>query len=481
MGRKQTKAQASAEKRLRKAKHRKALAKSKSIVLPVIRTGTAGIDIGATEIFVAVSPDRDAEPVRCFASFTADLQELTAWLRECGVTSVAMESTGVYWIPLYQMLADSGIEVCLVNARHFQNVPGRKTDVLDCQWLQYLHSVGLLRGSFRPEQVICAARTLLRHRQNLVQMAAEHVLHMQKSMEQMNLKLQHVISDITGVTGLRIVDAIVGGERDPLVLARLRHERIQASEEIIVKSLEGDYRPEHLVTLQQSLEAWRFYQGHMADLDRKIEEFMDGLPAKIDLSRHPLPKNWKQQKRQHNAPAYDLRKYCYRAFGVDVTAIPGIAGTTAQVLLTEVGPDLSKFRSAAAFASWLTLCPHNDISGGKVLHAKTRKGSNRAALALRLGAQTLERSETELGRFFRRMKGSLGRPEAITAVAHKLARIFYTLVTTGKEYDEAVAVKASARLRNREEAKLRRRAHALGFQLLSLNGAVPSASANLVH
>jgi transposase len=395
---------------------------------------------------------------------------LIGWLQECGVTSAAMESTGVYWIPLYQMMADAGIEVCLVNARHFQNVPGRKTDVLDCQWLQYLHSVGLLRGSFRPEQVICSTRTLVRHRQNLVQMAAEHVLHMQKSMEQMNLKLQHVISDMTGVTGLRIVDAILAGERDPLKLARLRNDRIQASEETIVKSLEGDYRAEHLVTLRQSLEAYRFYQGQIAELDRKIEEYMDVLPCKIDLNRHPLPKKTKVG-RSHNAPAYDLRRHCYRAFGVDVTAIPGVANMTAQVLLTEVGPDLSKFRSASAFASWLTLCPHNDISGGKVLQAKTRKGSNRAALALRLGAQTLERSETELGRFFRRLRGKLGRPQAITAVAHKIARIFYTLVTTGKEYDEGVPAKADARHRARQEAKLRKQARELGFQLLGANGA----------
>jgi len=468
MGKTQKKALASAEARSRRAGKRKAVKKAKAVALPVIRTGTAGIDIGATEIFVAVSPDRDAEPVRCFLSFTADLQALIGWLQECGVSSAAMESTGVYWIPLYQMLADAGIEVCLVNARHFQNVPGRKTDVLDCQWLQYLHSVGLLRGSFRPEQVICATRTLLRHRQNLVQMAAEHVQHMQKSMEQMNLKLQHVISDITGVTGLRIVDAIVAGERNPLVLAQLRHERIQASEETIVKSLEGDYRAEHLVTLRQSLEAYRFYQSHIADLDRKIEEFMDGLPARIDLSEHPLPKSKKPQTRQHNAPAYDLRKHCYRVFGVDVTAIPGFGSTTAQVLLTEVGPDLSKFRSAPAFASWLRLCPHNDISGGKILHARTRKGSNRAALALRLAAQTLEGSENGLGRFFRRMRGKMGRAEAITAVAHKLARIFYALVTTGKEYDEAVPAKADARYRERQEARLRRQARELGFNLLAV-------------
>jgi transposase len=467
MSKKQKREQASAKTRSRKAQRRKTVAKAPAVSLPVLRPDTAGIDIGATEIFVAVAPDRDAEPVRSFQSFTADLQTLTGWLQECGVRSVAMESTGVYWIPLYQMLSDLGMEVCLVNARHFQNVPGRKTDVSDCQWLQYLHAVGLLRGSFRPEQLICATRTLLRHRQNLIQMAAEHVLHMQKSMEQMNLKLQHVISDITGVTGLRIIDAILEGERDPRTLALLRHERIQASEGTIVKSLEGDYRAEHLLTLRQSLEAYRFYQRHMADLDKKIEEFMDGLPAKIDLRQHPLPKSTKRVRRQHNDPAYDLRKYCFRAFGVDVTVIPGFAGMTAQVLLAEVGPDLSKFRSASAFASWLTLCPHNDISGGKVLQAKTRKGTNRATTALRLAAQTLEHSENRLGQFFRRMRAKLGRAEAITAVAHKLARIFYTLVTTGTEYDESALASTDARHRSRQEANLRTQARHLGFLLVS--------------
>jgi len=463
---KKSKSEKAGAARSRKAQRRKAASKAKAISLPAIRPDTAGIDIGSMEIFAAVSPDRDAEPVRSFGTFTDDLNQLTGWLRECGVTSVAMESTGVYWIPLYEMLAEQGIEVCLVNARHFKNVPGRKTDASDCQWLQYLHAVGLLRGSFRPEQVICATRTLLRHRQSLVEMASVHVLHMQKSMEQMNLKLQHVISDITGVSGLRIIDAILEGERDPKTLADLRHGTIRASEETIVKSLEGNYRAEHLVTLGQSLEGYRYLQGLMEKTDKEIEKFMDVLPAKIDLSQHPLPENRKKQKRQHNAPAYDLRMYCYRAFGVDLTAIPGIAGTTAQVLLTEVGPDLSKFHSASAFASWLMLCPHNDISGGKILKAGTRKGSNRAALAFRLAAQTLEHGKHHLGEFFRRMRGKLGRAQAITAVAHKLARIFYTLVTTGKEYDESTLAAADIRQKNRQEANLRKRARDLGFQIV---------------
>jgi len=466
--------QASAQKRSRKGQKRKAKAKAKTqgvVTLPVFRPDTAGVDIGAMEILVAVPPDRDAEPVRSFGTFTRDLEETVAWLESCGITSVAMESTGVYWIPLYQILVDHKIEVCLVNARHFHNVPGRKTDVLDCQWLQYLHSVGLLRGSFRPEQVICAVRTLLRHRQNLVQMAAEHTLHMQKAMEQMNVKLGHVISDITGVTGMRIIDAILQGERDPRALAQLRDKRIQAEEETILKSLEGDYRPEHLITLEQSLAGYRFYQKQMAELDQKIEGFMEALPPKIDLREHPLPPDTKKHKRQHNAPAYDLRTHCYRAFGVDLTEIPGIQAPTAQVLLTEVGPDLSKFPSGSAFANWVTLCPNNVITGGKILSAKTRPGKSRAALALRQAAQTLEHSENHLGQFFRRMRAKLGRAEAITAVAHKLARIFFAMVRTGQAYDESALAKADVRQRAQQEARLRRQARQIGFQLVPMEAA----------
>ena len=235
------------------ARKRKQATKSNSAVLPVMRPDAAGIDIGATEIFVAVPADRAAENVRSFPTFTQDLYALADWLKQCGIRTVAMESTGVYWIPLFQILEEREFEVCLVNARHVKNVPGRRTDVSDCQWLQFLHSVGLLKASYRPEQEVCAVRSLLRHRESLVQMAATHVNHIQKALDQMNLQVHHVISDIVGQTGLAIVDAILDGERDPLKLAKLRNERIKASEEVIAKSLVGDYRPEHLFTLRQSL------------------------------------------------------------------------------------------------------------------------------------------------------------------------------------------------------------------------------------
>ena len=261
------------------ARKRKQQKQSDQAMLPVLRPNAAGIDIGATEIFVAVPADRDPQHVRCFPTFTQDLYALADWLTQCGIETVAMESTGVYWIPLFQILEERGFAVYLVNARHVKNVPGRRTDVSDCQWLQFLHSVGLLKASYRPAQEVCAVRALLRHRESLVQMAATHVHHMQKALDQMNLQVHHVISDITGLTGLAIIDAILSGERDAKVLAQLRHTRIKASAEVIAKSLVGDYRPEHLFTLRQSVNAYRSYQVMIADCDRGIQQWLQDFEA----------------------------------------------------------------------------------------------------------------------------------------------------------------------------------------------------------
>jgi len=308
------KATRNAERKKRSKKNAKAV-----LGLPVLHADTAGIDIGPTEIYVAVPADRDEEPVRCFTGFTEDLRRIAAWLQQCQVQRIAMESTGVYWIPLWQILADAGFEVCLVNARHFKNVPGKKTDVEDCQWLQFLHSVGLLRGSFRPEQAVCGVRTLLRYRVELIRFAAEHIQHMQKALEQMNVKLGHVISDLTGVTGLAIVDAILSGERDLRELAKLRDPRVRASEETIMKSLEGDYRLEHLTTLRYSLGLYRHYQEKIGELDKQMEAFMSQLPDGIDMEKYPMPP-WRKKSRpakHHNAPAFDLRMQCYRILPAD--------------------------------------------------------------------------------------------------------------------------------------------------------------------
>jgi len=442
--------------------------KGHQAMLPVMRPDAAGIDIGATEIFVAVPAERAVENIRCFPTFTQDLYALADWLAECGVKTVAMESTGVYWIPLFQILEERGLEVCLVNARHVKNVPGRRTDVSDCQWLQFLHSVGLLRASYRPEQEICAVRSLLRHRESLVQMAATHVHHMQKALDQMNLQLHHVISDITGQTGLAIVDAILGGERDPQVLAGLRHERIKASEEVIAKSLVGDYRAEHLFTLRQSLAAYRGYQTLIEECEREVRRCLEDVQSSPPSSGTTQDEAKSKRSLSHDGIVHSQLK---RVFGIDLTKIPGIRIGVAQTLLGEIGPNFTKFRSASAFASWMGLCPDNEISGGKVLWAGTRKVNCRAATALRMAAQSLHHSKSALGDFYRRMRAKLGAPKAITAAAHKLARIIFHLITTRQEFDDSHFAADQLRHQKRQEIKLRAKAKALGFELIPLQPA----------
>jgi transposase len=368
---------------------------------------------------------------------------------------------------LFQILEARGMEVCLVNARHGKNVPGRKSDVCHCQWLQHLHSAGLLRASFRPEQQVCTVRSLVRHRDSLVQLSAVHLQHMQKALDQMNLQLHHVISDLAGKTGMAIVEAILGGERDPQQLAQLRDPRTKASQEIIAKSLVGDYRREHLFTLRQSLTGFRHNQQLIADCDVEIEallkEFASGEGP--GASAVPAPQAKLSRKPRRNEMNFDLRTQLHRIFAVDLTQIPGVDTLTAHALFTEVGRDLSKFPNAAAFASWMGLCPDNRVSGGKILHTQTRKVNNRVARALRLAAQALSRSHSWLGQYYRRMRAKLGGPKAVTATAHKLARIIYHLLTTGHAYDETVFAQQELQNKQRNETRLRQQARKLGFQL----------------
>ncbi len=434
--------------------------------LPVIDPNAAGIDIGATEVFVAIPADRDPKPVRCFKTFTVELEKLADWLQECGIRTVAMESTGVYWIPLFQILEHRKIEVRLVNAHHVKHVPGRKTDVADCQWIQHLHSVGLLRGSFRPADDICAIRSLWRHRDNLIQLATVHLQHMQKALDQMNVQIHHVISELAGTTGLAVVDSILAGERDPQKLAQLRDWRIKATEETIMKSLVGDYREEHLFVLRQSLDGYRHYQQMIHDLDIALKSRMGNLPAKVDPTEKPLGKERNPRKTPRRSEPRDLRTDVYRAFGVELTQIPGINALTAQALLSEVGTDFSRFPTVAAFCSWLRLCPNPKISGGQVLSCRTRPTKNRAALALRVAAQALHRSQTFLGDYFRRMKARLGPPKAITAVAYKLARIVYHMITMQQEYDMAIFQDQERRAHDRKRTRLNAQAKELGLQLV---------------
>jgi transposase len=453
----------------RKRKTKRSGQAARPAAIPILNPNAGGMDIGADEIYVAVPADRDGQPVQRFATFTGELGRLSEWLKQCRIDTVAMEATGVYWIPVYQILETSGFELCLVNARYFQNVPGRKTDVSDCQWLQRLHSAGLLRGSFRPAQEVCVLRSLTRHRDNLIRLASTHVLHMQKALDQMNVQLHHVLSDITGLSGMAILDAILAGERDPRLLARLRDGRVKASEETMVQALTGDYRAEHLFSLKQSLAAYRQYQKLMRACDLEIEQQLKQFDAKVDVKAAPLaPPKVRRKKLFGNEPKFDLRSHLYRIFGVDLTAVPGVSVLTAHTILAEIGPDISKFRSASAFASWLGLCPHNDISGGKVLGVKTRRVNNRAALAFRMAANALFRSQSPLGDFFRRMRAKLGAPAAITAAAHKLARIVFHMLATREAYDEAILSKNERCFRARAEARLRAQAKALGYSVVAV-------------
>jgi len=449
---------------------------TRPVTMPILHPHAAGIDIGAIEIYVCVPLDRDPEPIRRFGTFTEDLHAIADWLAHCGVTSVAMESTSVYWIPLYQVLESRGFAVCLVNARHVKNVPGRKTDVQDCQWLQYLHSVGLLRGSFRPPETVCAVRTLLRHREALIQQTTAHTQHMQKALNQMTLQLHHVLSDVTGVTGLAILDAILAGERNPVVLASHRDYRVKASRETIMKALVGEYRPEHLFTLRQALASYRHVQALIEECDGEIYRLIGAFPATADLTERPLPAVPTRRMPHVKTPRFDLRSEFYRVLGTDLTAVPGIQITTVSTLFAELGPNLSAFPGGAHFASWLGLCPDNRISGGKVLSVHTRAVKHRVARALRLAAQSLGRSQSVLGAYFRRMRAKLGAPEAITATAHKLARIVYHLLVTHEPYDETRIARAEQQYQRRTEARLRSQARALGFQLMPIGPVVSTVS-----
>lgn len=437
--------------------------------LPTLHPHAGGIDIGATQIQVAVPVDADPKPIRTFSSFTDDLHALRDWLKACGVQTVAMESTSVYWIPLFQILEAAGIEVCLVNARHCKNLPGRKTDISDCQWLQYLHSVGLLRASFRPPEQICAVRSLLRHRSSLIRHAADHVRHLHKALTQMNLQIHNVISDITGTTGLLILEAILEGERDPQKLAALKDHRIKASGDVIARSLQGDWRGEHLFVLQQALDTWKHYQQLISRCDEQIQRDLAAFEGKLDVEEHPLPASTLQHKKpQRNEPKFDARAELYRLCGVDLTQVPGVQINTALVLFTELGPDfVQRFPTAKCFSSWLGMCPDNRITGGKIISVKTRDVKSRSAQALRLAAHSLWRAKNYLGDCFRRWKARLGTPKAITAMAHKLARIIWHMIKHRTPYDPTVWLKAEEKLKKKKLKYLEQNAATLGYKLVS--------------
>ena len=433
---------------------------SRQAAITLTHPNAAGIDIGSAAHFVAVPPDRDGEPVREFPSFTADLQRLADWLDACNVDTVAMESTGVYWIPLFELLESRGFTVLLANARSVKNVSGRKSDVLDCQWLQQLMSYGLLSGAFRPADQVCVLRALTRQRAMLLRSQARCVQHMQKALTQMNIQLANVISDVVGETGQKILRAIVAGERDGLALARLKNARIHASEQEIAASLQGSWRDEHLFALKQALDAFDFCGRQLAECDARIEAQLQSLHV-----CEGEPAKGKKRTRARNAPKFDLHTQLFRMCGVDLTRIDGVDVTTALAVVSEVGVDMSRFKSDKHFASWMGLCPGTKITGGKVISGKTKRCANRAAQALRLAAAALRTSHSALGAYYRRLCARMDKPKAVTAAAHKLARLIYAMLTKGQEYTDAGQDYFEERYRQRVLHNLAQRAKAMGMQL----------------
>ncbi len=453
----------------RKAVKKRAVPESKWAQLPQIKPDAAGLDIGEAEIVACVPPERTDEPIRCFGTFTPDLIALADWLQACGIKTVAMDSTGVYWIPLYALLEERGMEAFVVNARHLKNVPGRKTDVCDAQWIQTLHSYGLLAGSFLPDATWRPLPAYWRHRQSLIEHRAPHIQHMQKALHQMNLQLTQVLADITGVTGMQIMRAIVAGERDPVVLAQFRDRRCAHSTEGIAKALTGAYREEHVFALKQALALYDFYTAQVAECDAEMERQYAKMLEATEADRGELPPlgpDPKKKSHAKNAPAFDVRGNVYLLTGVDLVAVSGLEESTVQTIVAEIGTDMSRWRSAKHFCSWLGLAPHNDISGGKVLRSKTLKVCNRAGQAFRIAAQSVTRGDTAYGAFYRRLAAHIGVEQAMVATAHKIARTVYALLSHRVPFHEMSADEYERRYRQHLIAKLAKRAFALGYRLV---------------
>jgi len=434
-----------------------------------INPNAAGVDCGSESHHVAVPADRDPEPVRRFRTFTTDLLRLADWLTDCQVKTVAMEATGVYWIPIYEILEERGFEVILVNAHHVKNVPGRKTDVVDCQWIQELHSFGLLRGSFRPSAEIATLRAYLRHREKMVQNAGDHVRRMQKALVQMNLQLHNVISDITGETGMHILRDIVAGVTDPRALASHRNIRCHATEQEIESSLTGNYRREHVFVLRQHLELYDAYQRRIGACDHEIESLLQQMTSKLDQPKTPLPPARCRRTKSDNAPRFEIRGLLHRLTGgADLTQIDAIGPYSALRLVSEIGTDMTRWRTEKHFTSWLTLAPKNKISGGRILSSKTQPSTNRAAVTLRMCAMCVGKTSTALGAYYRRLAYRVGKAKAITATARKIAILVYRVLRGDLDYTDPGAHAYEAQHRTRVLRNLRHRAQDLGFGLINL-------------
>ena len=443
----------------------KSKSKARKNILERINPNAAGIDVGANFHLVAIPEDRVQENVRKFGPFTSDLHRLADWLIEHHIETVAMESTGVYWIPVFQILEQRGLEVKLVNAAHVKNLPGRKSDVSDCQWLQQLHSFGRLNGSLRPKDEVCVLRSLLRLRDTLVKDCSSHVLRMQKALTEMNIQIHRVLSDITGYSGMAIIRAILAGERDGLKLAQMKHPQVKASTEQIVKALEGDYRAEHLFALRTAVELYDAYQLKIMECENQIEQQLKHFDTKLDfqqvLEQSGALKTRSAQVRLELQRQAHLTSVC----GVDLTRLPGLRTLAVEIIISETGLDMSCWKSEKHFCSWLKLCPDNRISGGKLLSSRPRKTKNRAAAIFRLAAQGAMQSKTAIGAFIRRIKARLGAPTAINAGAHKLARLFYRMLKFGAAYVEQGQIYYEQKYKERLLRNLHRRAKEFGFQL----------------
>jgi len=425
----------------------------------VVFPNAAGIDVGASSHWVAVPRHAREDSVREFGAMTDDLNAMADWLLACGVDTVALESTGVYWIPVYEVLEQRGLKVWLVDARQMKYVPGRKSDVQDCQWLQKLMSLGFLRAAWRPEGEVCVVRAVARQREVLLTEQASWVQRMQKSLVQMNIQLTEVLTDVMGMSGQAIIRAIVAGERDPKALARHRNSRVKASAEQITKALTGNWRDEHLFVLRQALAMYDDIARHLSECDTKLQALLTELgQAKLDLGKAP-------RAGSKSRADFDVRQTLANWAGVDLTRINGLGLAAVMKILSEIGPDLSRFANVKHFCSWLGLCPGTKISGGKVLSAKTKRSVNRVRQALKMAAMSLSHSDSALGAFYRRLCSRMDKPRANTAVAHKLARMVYFMLTRGEDFVDQGQQRYEEQQHQRSVAALKRRAAALGFDI----------------
>jgi transposase len=423
------------------------------------------MDIDSEVVWVSVPADRDAVPVRWFHLTTPDLLSLADWLKACRIETIAMESTGVYWIAPYEILQERGLKVYLVNARHAKNLPGRKSDEADCVWLRRLHAFGLLTNSFRPDAEICAVRAYMRHRASLIEHRAAHIQHMQKALRQMNVLLSPTVKDITGVTGMAIIRAILAGERDPLKLVELRNSKCARSESEFIKALTGNYREEHVFALKQAVALYDAYTGQILECDREIErKFAVITPVHTD-ELPPLDRSDKRNTHSKNALSYDVRSQLYQTLGVDVVAVDGLNESTVLTIITEIGTDMKRWKDEKHFCSWLGLAPRQDKSGGKILRSRVLKTQNRAGQAFRLAAQSVSRTNTAYGAFFRRMRARHGPQKAIVATAHKIARTVYCMLKHRQPFRHTSAEDYTEQEREREIARLKKKASKLGLTL----------------